>query len=240
MATRRVKLAALVATLGFLASACTPSKYEFASNKSLGVYLKVPRSWNSLSQDELFPLYAQGEKQPSPEAFQILKQLMWERAWDSSRKADVNHFVLGEANAPVARVNVRALTEDQQAAMSIESLRNLALGGYSDKLEDFKELLRNPGTSDLVSADFVPIEDKVLEPGPDTGVREGFSGVRQLFEARNPADESLYMIGFIGVINDDRTRLYTLTVHCNRACYVNNEGAIQKVLDSFTVRKPPT
>lgn len=240
MASRRGKLAALVATFVCLLPACSPSKYEFASNKGLGVYLKVPKSWNSVSQDELFPLYAAGEKQPSPEAFQVLKQVMWERGWDSSRKLDVNHFVLGEANAPVARVNVRALTEDQQETMSIATLRNLALGAYSENLEGFEELLRNPGTSELVSADFVPIEDKVLKPGPESNVREGFSGVRQLFEARNPEDQSLYMIGFIGILDDARTRLYTLTVHCNRACYVQNEGAIQKVLDSFTVRKPPT
>ena len=237
MACSRVKLFALVVAVASLASACSPSKYEFASNKQYGVYLKVPKGWNAVSQDELFPLYAAGDKEPSPEAFQILKQVLWERGWDSSAKPAVNHFVLGEANAPVARVSVRTLTEEQQRGMSTAALKNLALGAYDTSLEDFTELLRNPGTSDLVNADFIPLQDRELKPGPDSGVRDGFSGVRQLFEARKDDDQSLYVIGFIGVLDDARTRLYTLTVHCNRRCYVANESAIQKVLDSFTVRK---
>jgi len=226
-----VKLVALVAAVAFMVSACSSSKYDFESNKKLGVYLKVPKSWNKLSQDQLFPLYAQGDKQPSEEGFQILKQVMWERAWDSSPKPAVDHFVLGEANAPVARASVRSLTVDQQKTMSLDTLKNLALGAYSENLQGFKELIRNPGTSDLVSADFIPLEDKELRP-------DGFFGVRQLFEARNTTDQSLYVIGFIGLVDNARTRLYTLTMHCNRRCYVANQGAVQKVLDSFTVRKP--
>jgi len=184
-----------------------------------------------VSQDDLFPLYAQGDKQPSPEAFQILKQLMWERAWDSSKTKDINHFVLGNAKAPTVRVSVRALTADQQQTTSSETLSNLILGAYSDNLEGFKELVRNPGTSELVSADFVPLQDEELRP-------DGYIGVRQLFEARNTSDQSLYVIGFIGLLDAAHTRLYTLTIHCNRRCYVENEAAMQKVLDSFTVRKP--
>jgi len=240
MVSRRVKTIALVATLACLLPSCSSSRYEFASNKRLGVYLKVPKTWRHVSQDDLFPLYAQGEKQPSPEAFQILKQLMWERAWDSSKTKDINHFVLGNAKAPTVRVSVRALTADQQQTTSSETLSNLILGAYSDNLKGFKELLRNPGTSDLVSADFVPIQDDVLKPGPKSNIRDGFTGVRQLFEARNTDDQSLYMIGFIGILNDAHTRLYSMTVHCNRNCYAANESSIQKVLDSFTVRKPPT
>ena len=231
MAICRVKLIALALALVCLLSACTPSKYEFESNKQLGVYLKVPKSWTKLSQDDLFPLYAQGDKQPSEEMYQILKQVMWERAWDSSPKPSVGHFVLGEADAPVVRVSVRALTEDQRALVSTDALKNLTLGAYSENLEGFKELLRNPGTSELVSADFVPLQEEELQPN-------GYFGVRQLFEARNSEDQSLYVIGFIGLVDHARTRLYTLTTHCNRRCYVANEGAIQKVLDSFTVRKP--
>ncbi len=237
MASRRVKLFALVAALAGLGAACSSSRYEFEANKKLGVYLKVPRGWTDVTQDQLFPLYAQGEKDPSPEAYQVLKQVMWERGWDSSSEPAVNHFVLGEANAPVVRVSVRALTEDQQKAMSTEALKNLALGSYTERLENFTELLRNPGTSELVSSDFIPLEDEVLKPG-DGSVRDGFSGVRQLFEARNDLDQTLYVIGFIGILDDARSRLYTMTVHCNRRCYVANESAIQKVLDSFTVRKP--
>jgi hypothetical protein len=231
MVSCRVKLLALALALVGLLPSCTPSKYEFESNKQLGVYLKVPKTWTKLSQDELFPLYAQGEKQPSEEAFQILKQVMWERAWDSSPKPSVSHFLLGEADAPVVRVSVRALTPDQRDLVSTDALKNLTLGAYSENLEGFKELLRNPGTSDLVSADFIPLQEQELTP-------KGYFGVRQLFEARNSEDQSLYVIGFIGLVDDARTRLYTLTTHCNRRCYVANEAAIQKVLDSFTVRKP--
>ncbi|MEO7836708.1 MAG: hypothetical protein ABIS21_03575 [Acidimicrobiales bacterium] len=222
---------ALVAALLCFASACTPSKYSFESNKKLGTYLKVPRTWNELSQDELFGLYSAGEKQPSPEAYAIHKQVVWEKAWDSSARTSPEHLVLGEADAPVARVNVRDLTVEQSDTMSPATLRNLVLGSYTQKLQDFKELLRNPGTSELVSADFIPLQDEAIS-------REGFFGVRQLFEARNTDDQSLYMIGFIGLVDNARTRLHTLTVHCNRMCFVKNETAFVKVLDSFTVRKP--
>lgn len=231
MGGRRLKMLALVGALMCVVAACSPAKYEFASNKREGVYLKVPSGWNKLSGDDLFPLYAQGDKQPSPEGFQILQQVLWERAWDSSPKPDVSHLVLGNASAPVARVSVRTLTADQRRTISPESVRNLALGAYTESLESFKELLRNPGTADLVSADFIPLRDEELK-------QKGYFGARQLFEARRTDDQALYVVGFIGLVDDARSRLYTLTVHCNRACYGANEGDIQKVLDSFTVRKP--
>lgn len=231
MARCRVNVLALVAALLCFSSACTPSKYSFESNKKLGVYLKVPKTWNELSQDELFELYSAGAKQPSPEGYAIHKQVVWEKAWDSSARRSLEHFILGEADAPVARVNVRDLTVEQSDTMSPSTLRNLMLGSYNENLKDFKELLRNPGTSELVSADFIPLQDQQIG-------RDGFFGVRQLFEARNTEDQSLYMIGFIGLVDNARTRLYTLTVHCNRQCFVKNETAFLKVLDSFTVRKP--
>lgn len=231
MAHRRRWLIALTASLVCLTSACTSSQYSFASNKKLGVYLKVPKSWQEVPQDALFPLYEQNTKQGSPEAFQILKQVVWEKAWDSSPKPAVGHFVLGSADAPVARVMVRSLLEEERKMVSSEFLSNLAVGSYSEDIKDFKELLRNPGTSELVSADFVPLKDDQLSP-------DGFFGVRQLFEARNPEDQSLYAVAFIGLVNLERTSLYTLTMHCNRRCFVANEKQFDKVLDSFTVRKP--
>ena len=231
MARRRLLIVALVAAATFLAAACSPSPYEFESNKRLGVYLKVPRDWQEIPQDALFPLYEQNTKQGSPEAFQILKQVVWEKAWDSSAKPSVAHFVLGSADAPVARVMVRSLLEEERKIVSAEYISNLAVGSYSENLEGFKELLRNPGTSELVSADFIPLQDEQLAP-------DGFFGVRQLFEARNTEDESLYAVAFIGLVDVERTRLYTLTMHCNRRCFLANEQQFSTVLDSFTVRKP--
>ncbi len=231
MARRRRLPLALATILAFLAAACTSSSYTFASNKRLGVYLKVPKSWHEVSQDALFPLYEQNTKQGSPEAYQILKQVVWEKAWDSSAAPAVSHFVLGSADAPVARVMVRSLLEEEARSMSGEYLANLAVGSYSQDVQGFKELLRNPGTSDLVSANFVPLRDDKLKT-------DGFFGVRQLFEARNSQDDSLYAVAFIGLVDVQRTHLYTLTMHCNRRCYQANEGQFGKVLDSFTVRKP--
>ena len=233
MARHRLLIVALVAILACLTAACTSSRYEFESNKRLGVYLKVPKDWQEVPQDALFPLYEQSTKQGSPEAYRILKQVVWERAWDSSAKPAVGHFVVGSADAPVARVMVRTLLEEERAAMSTEYVANLAVGSYSEKLKDFKELVRNPGTSELVSADFIPLQDEQLAP-------DGYFGVRQLFEARNTDDESLYAVAFIGLVDVQRTRLYTLTMHCNRRCYLANEKLFSTVLDSFTVRKPLT
>jgi len=224
-------LAALVTALACLAAGCTSSQYAFASNKKLGVYLKVPKTWQEIPQDALFPLYEQNTKQGSPEAFQILKQIVWEKAWDSSPEPAINHFVLGSADAPVVRVMVRTLVEEESKAMSAEYLANMAVGSYTADAEGFKELLRNPGTSELVSANFLPLEDEQLK-------QDGFFGVRQVFEARNVTDDSLYAIAFIGLVDVERTRLYTLTMHCNRRCFVANEAQFSKVLDSFTVRKP--
>ncbi len=230
MARRRL-IVALAAMVACLTAACTPSQYEFESNKRLGVHLKVPKGWQEVPQDALFPLYEQSTKQGSPEAYRILKQVVWEKAWDSSPNPAVGHFVLGSADAPVARVMVRSLLEEEQKAISPEYVANLAVGSYSEDVQGFKELLRNPGTSELVSADFIPLQDEQLSP-------DGYFGVRQLFEARNPEDESLYVVAFIGLVDVERTRLYTLTMHCNRRCFLANESLFSKVLDSFTVRKP--
>jgi len=230
VACRRL-IVALAAALGLLTAACTASQYSFASNKKLGVYLKVPKSWAEVPQDALFPLYEQNTKQGSPEAFQNLKQIVWEKAWDSSPKPAVGHFVLGSADAPVVRVMVRTLVEEERKAVSAEVVSNLAVGSYSSGLKDYKELVRNPGTSAIVGSDFVPLQDQPVN-------KDGFFGVRQVFEARNTEDQSLYSIAFIGLVDVERTHLYTLTMHCNRRCFVANQNQFSKVLDSFTVRKP--
>jgi len=230
VAFRRL-IIAFAAAMACLAAACTPSEYSFESNKKLGVYLKVPKTWREVPQDALFPLYEQNTKQGSPEAFQILKQVVWEKAWDSSPTPAVGHFVLGSADAPVVRVMVRTLVEEERKLVSTEFVSNLAVGSYGTDLENFKELVRNPGTSELVSADFVPLRDDQIK-------KDGFFGVRQLFEARNDTDQSLYAVAFIGMVDVERTRLYTITMHCNRRCFVANQKQFDKVLDSFTVRKP--
>ena len=232
MASRRVTRLALVVTLAAgLLAACAPSQYDTPANKRLGVYLKVPTSWAQLSQDDLFPLYAEGNEQPSPEAYAQLKQVLWERAWDASSRPHPDHLRLGQADAPVARVNVRALTSAQREGVSSGSLRNVLRETYTKDLQSYLEILGDPGTSNLVSADFIALQDEELRP-------DGYFGWRQMFDVRRPNDESLYRTGFIVLLNDDRTLLYTLTVHCNRRCWVANQPALEKVLDSFTVRKP--
>ena len=230
---RRVKLLALVVILSGLLASCTPSNYDLASNKRLGVYLKVPNDWTQLSQDQLFPLYAEGDEQPSPEGYQLLKQVLWERAWDSSPKPSAEHLRLGRASAPVARVNVRALTDEQRANVSSTALRTVLRDTYVEDMQGFLQILSDPGVRNLVSADFIALQDEELQP-------DGYFGWRQLYDVRDPVDESLYRTAFIVLLNEARTILYTLTVHCNRLCFATNQPIIEKVLDSFTVRKPLT
>ncbi len=230
---RRVKVLALVVALAGLLGSCTPSNYDLASNKRLGVYLKVPNDWVELSQDQLVPLYAEGDEQPSPEGYRLLKQVLWERAWDSSPRPSPDHLRLGQANAPVARVNVRALTDEQREGVSSGSLRTVLRSTYIEDVQSFLQTLSNPSARELVSADFIPLQDEELQP-------EGYYGWRQLYDVRNPDDQSLYRTAFIVLLNEARTILYTLTVHCNRSCFVANQPIIEKVLDSFTVRKPLT
>jgi hypothetical protein len=220
---------ALVLVAAVLAAACGASPYRFVSNKSAGVYLKVPRGWTEVPRDALLPLYGQGDSEPSPEAFQMLKSVLWERAWDASSAPAVSHFALGGAPTdPVARVNVRRLLPAERDQVSLQNLRQLLLGAYDQDLQDFKQLIRNPGTSEIVSADFVPLQDAELHV-------TGHLGIRQVFEARK-ADQTLYTVGFIALVDDARTQLSTLTVHCSQQCFAANQHAIAAVLDSFTVR----
>ena len=228
MARWRTRVAALAGALALLATACSASPYRFVSNKAAGVYLKVPKRWTEVPRDALLPLYGQGDAEPSPEAFQLLKSVLWERAFDASSSPAVGHFVLGGAGAPVARVTVRQLLPAERDQVSVKNLRQLLLGAYDEQLEGFKQLVRNPGTSEIVSADFVPLQDRELRA-------HGHTGVRQVFEARKD-DKTLYNVGFIALVDDARTQLSTLAVHCSRDCFVANEHAIAAVLDSFTVR----
>lgn len=230
MVRRRSAVLAVVLACTVMVAACGQSDTRFVANKRLGVFLKVPAGWTELSQQDLRPLYTVDGKEPSGDALAQLESISWEKAWDSSPNPGIGHFVLGEANAPVVRTYARTLLPKEHDKVSLDSLRDVVVGSYSQSYADYLDIVRQPGTASFVNADFEPLQDTELTP-------KGFFGVRTIFKVRT-TDGGLYDLAQVALVDQARTHLYLLLVHCSDACFLQNQAPILDVVNSFTVKEP--
>jgi hypothetical protein len=227
---RRRLLASLAGAVTLLAAACGGGgAYTYESNKSAGVYFKIPKDWAEFDQEVLRALYLQAGKEPSGDGVRLLETIQWERAWDGSDDPNLDHLVIGNADAPFALVRVRRLLEDERPKVSLELLRNLVVEDYTERREEEKEALRRPSADSLVNPDFETLLEDELQP-------EGYRGVRQIFKLRDEGG-NLDTVAMMALVDLETTRLITFVIHCNSRCFSANQDQLIDVIRSFTVKE---
>jgi hypothetical protein len=215
-------VAGLVAALA--AAACTPSGHRYVKNSSEGVYFKIPDDWELFEEDAI--LEAQ-EEDLSPLELEETREGGWQVFFDAAPRPSLAH--LGElvTKHPNGQAQVIQLGPQARDTVSMETLRNLIFP--IDEVADFDSSLvelvdgKEINEEDVRGVQFVFNIDSRVPALIQTGTLE--SG-RSRFATFNQT-----------TLLDERTEtLYVLLVSCSVDCYEDNEGTIDDVVESWTVK----
>lgn len=195
-------------------SACGAPAYTYVADSAASTYYKVPTQWHQISQKDLnAAITAAGGSSTGA----------WFTAFDGNSAPSTNDGgSLGLAQ-PYVFAQVGQMSSTESAEISYDAMRDIWLpvtstGQQEAASEGF------PGTN------FTQLRDQTITAAQGVhGVRETFqytfSGVTDTF------DEEV-------LTNADQTILYSLEVHCTKACYTQNQNSINTVMSSFTVGSP--
>lgn len=193
-------------------SACLGDGYSYfrhTAGSSL-TYFKLPTSWHTFSQSQI--LAAQGQQTSSfgPGA--------WTLAFDGSARPAVDDIFSPNSDGPTGLVRVRQLSPSEQDSYSLSDLRSELLG--TDPLAGDS----TPGKSSFNVLSF----ELVREPG-------GFHGMHMVVDVQS-GGAAPYRLDQVSLLDGYSQWVYVLGVGCNRICFERNQGAIDQVVSSWTVK----
>ena len=212
MTSRRVRrgwISALAVGLAGLvmATACAPGDdFSYVSNRDAGLYFRVPGQWTVFDLDGT---------EGRPDA--VTPARPWTRGIDASPLPSEGNLTNPVPLAPTGLAEIQPV-RIRQDEVNLSTLRALALEGEADPLT-------------LVEEGDEAIEIVRLE---DIALRDGFRGQRLVFNLQLEGDRFV-TIDQTALLNNELTAIYRLLLRCESQCYENHRGAIDGVVDSWTI-----
>ena len=216
-------------------SSCSPPKYRYVTNAEAKTYLKVPRTWKSFTAAQVFDAEASAVTnlggQPPPSPLDRTRELnaQWRRFFDSDLEPKPEHALLLNS-APTVDIRVRTLDQANRDKVNTAALRNLVID-YDDqkkKAEDAKSL-RPLGGAETLQTFEVLAEGEVQHSG-------GVHGVQNIFRIRGN-DNVAYVFNQIALVDASNSRIYLLIIRAGEKEYFDNQGELNKIAQSFTVKQ---
>ncbi len=202
--------AAPALAMALLLSSCSTSGFQYVSSAETNTVFKVPEKWTLFSEDDVFQ-FRPPEISPQQEAANRASQ--WVMAFDGASQPTLTHLFNADSTEPAGYAKVRILSDEERAAYSLSSLRNEEF--EIDKLVRRQQL-------ELLSEEEVSLDS-------------GVNGVHLVFNVRQGPE-------FITVnqtaLKDPQTRvLYLFLIGCQADCYESNQGTIDEVVNSWTIKE---
>jgi hypothetical protein len=228
-----------VALVLVAATACGQPQHHYVTNKTEGIYVKVPRGWHQVDQAE-FDAEQIGD--PFSLDGQIKRALTWGVAFDAADPPTLDHLPAGSDSAdPMVFLKVVNLAqvdlspfEDAEALKNIKALRaNMSLdvlrNSFLPITEDRRETIATSGEQGAKFVEsFELLRDEEITPG------KGFYGVRSVYNYR--LGNELETFDVTALVDDKHSKYYLLVVRCTARCYLERHGELDKIVQSFTVR----
>jgi hypothetical protein len=207
--TSRLARIVLAATVGVaVLAACGDSGFQYVKSSSDGSYLKVPDDWQLYDTEEV--LAAQTGQTVTSD---LDDDNGWAVAFDAAPEPTVLNVVSLSADHPTGVTQVRPITTFQQHdEASLKSLRNL----------------------DFAVDDLLSTGDAELMRSEELQTDAGHWGTRNVFAVRNPQGERI-VIDQTAYYDQGATKVFSLTMSCSAACYADNEGTIDEIVESWTL-----
>jgi hypothetical protein len=206
---------ALVA-IAMVPAACGSPNYTYVKNADAGLYLKVPRTWTPIDQEQL---QNEVSGDATTESGKIARAHAWHVAFDAAVQPSVKNVFGAGPTDPVLWVFVRDVPPAARGAISLNALRDTVL-----PVTTVAEQAQTAGTSD----GFEMLTDTELNP------RKGFYGMHTVFNYK--VEDVSHTVDQTVLTNDMHTKLYYLVVRCSTKCFAARRDEISTVVNSFTVR----
>jgi hypothetical protein len=214
----RRHVVAIALCAGVLVAGCADSGYQYVTNKDQGAYFKVPDGW------ELFDLADEEERDAPPdraEAVDLGGPEPWRIVFDAAPDPSVDHLREASPEHPVGIAEVAPITTRAiRDGVDLAALRAMALGGQADPVALLEQ---GDPNIELVSFEDITTED-------------GFRGNHIVVNLKLE-DGSFRTIDHIALLDAATTRMYRFVVTCSAACYLENRAEIERIMDSWQIRK---
>lgn len=192
-----------------LVAGCADSGFNYVKSSADRTYFKVPDRWTLFDEHDVIDRL--GSDLTATERQNELDQT-WRVAFDAAPHPSLGHLGAAGADHPSGLAVVRSLDFDMADIISTESLRNYFFD-VDTGLQD--------GTGELKEYEELQLDG-------------GFRGIRLV--ATLEVNGKRMTINQTTLLDQATTKLYALLVSCSDVCYDDNQGQIQKVVDSWTVR----
>lgn len=218
-----VTAAAMIAGL----AGCGSAEFTYVMGNDGQSYFKVPATWQKVDQSALD---RQIFGDMTSATAQVRKRLSWTVGYDAYGRPSADHMLSSaESEEPFAFAMVSSLTEPERDAASLDVLRNAAMLPVVVGAELRKKMEETPG---YPFKDFELLSDDVLPP--ENGVR----GVHVVYNFKvlggpmQTFDQTAYLAA-------DGTRVSVLLIRCSAACYRTRTRELEKIAQSFKVKRIP-
>jgi len=224
-----------VVALSLGLAACGGSSYRYVKSSDDSAYFKVPTKWTAYSTRDLVLAEAQVNEQlgrpQSVDDMRLNAALNWRMGFDSSSDPSPINVVVAYSDKLVVDVRVRALLPEERQSVTVDHLRNLSIP-VDQLAQQQAEADQGKPPQLSINKDFeVRVNEEIAKPG-------GYHGLQTIVNVRAPdPDNRVFVFNQIALLDANNTKLYVLSIHCETICYAQNQGTVQKIVDSFTLQK---
>lgn len=200
------------------------------TNKAAGVYVKVPDGWShvQIQDPQLLGIDA---RQMSPDMYVALSQREWMTKLDASGNTQPTTALAPDSAQPNGFLQVRQLLPEEAKTISTDSLRNLLVSIDDAEAAQEAAVKQDPVGARLKPA-FLLLADESVKKA------NGVHGVHLIYQLSTAA--GLAEIDQTSLLDQDQTVLYQLVITCTALCYAQNSPAVDKLLNSFTIKPTST
>jgi len=214
--------------------ACSPSKYQYESNSSVGTYLRVPSDWKKFTQNELIGAELQAARQANQPSSLIdtlvNRQFQWRVAFDSDPSPSLDH-TLALAEQPVVEVSVRSLDATEHDQVSLAALRNVVVNYDEQKQMAADEAAkRSVGVGGASTSNFRPIDEEELH------LADGVHGIRLRYVLRPEPTAAFFAFDQTTLVDSKSERLYVLIIRSSERQFLEHNKQFTEIAKSFTVK----
>jgi len=220
----RTAAAAAVAGVLLMTSACGSATDKYVTNKSAGVYVKLPDGWSQARVQEPL-LIGLDARELSPEMYSLLRQIDWLTSIDASGNEKPN-VLNPAAEAPNGIVQVRQLLPEEAKGISTNDLRDLVVSIDQSQAAQDQLVQQDPVNARLKPAFLLILDEQVKKAN-------GVHGVHLIYQISTSA--GLVTFDQTSLLDSQQTVLYQLVLTCTALCYAQYSPSVTSVQHSFTV-----